>query len=112
MNASRVLMSGLAALSMLAAAAAAQAGTKPNAARKLALAGAQAVGGTDNCVVRPGKKGKWRLDDAGKWLRCPPRPAGPYVAGSNRFLPLISGAALAASVTSLSAFGDSQPVSP
>lgn len=109
MNASRVLMSSLAALSMVVAAAAAHAGTTPSSARKLALAGAQAA---DACVSRAGHKGKWRLDDAGKWLRCPPRPVGPNVAGSNRFLPLFSGGALAATISSFNAFGDGQPSSP
>lgn len=114
MNASRVLLSSLAALSMTIVAGNAYAGTSPSAARKLALAGAQAADATDNCVVRTGKKGKWRLNDVGKWIRCRPEPVGPNIPGRSRFFPFLgAGLAAAGGLTAAAvSASDTQPVSP
>ena len=114
MNASRVLLSSLAALSMTIVAGNAYSKTGPSAARKLALAGAQAADATDNCITRAGKKGKWRLDDVGKWIRCRPKPVGPDIPGRSRFLPFLgAGAAAAGGLTAaVVSASDTQPVSP
>jgi hypothetical protein len=63
MKVSRVLVSGLTALSMTIAAGSAEAKASPSAAMKLTLAGAQAVS-DPRCIKVNGKRGKWWYDAA------------------------------------------------
>jgi hypothetical protein len=101
MKATRVLLSGIAAISMAVSAAPAMAKAKPGAARKLALVGAQ---GASDCVTRPGEDGSWRKDEQGNWLRC--KAAGGKIGWEY----IVGGAVLAAGVVvAIAARGPSSP---
>lgn len=94
MNVGRALLIGTATISFALASTAVQAKGKPASARKLALSGMQAS--ADNCVVRTSEDGKWRLDEAGKWVKC--RPAGGGAGGGSPTALYIAGGVAAAGI--------------
>lgn len=51
-----------------------------------------AADAAEKCVTRTNRKGKWRLDDAGKWAKCKELAgAEPKVGGGSGFLPAVLG---------------------
>ncbi len=111
MKASRVLLSGIAALSMTMAAMPASAKARPGAAQKLSLAGAQ---GASGCVSRPGMDGDWRQDASGNWARCNNAAGGGDDGGGGLGIGyIIAGvAAVAGIVVAVVSGGDDTPSSP
>lgn len=62
------------------------------AAAQNANAGPAVSDTADQCVTRTNRKGKWRLDDAGKWAKCKKLAgAETKVGGGNGFLPAVLG---------------------
>lgn len=78
-----------------------------------AMAAPDAAAGAQNqCVKRQGEAGEWRVDQAGKWIRCAKEGGARAGEGSNGLVLSVFGASAAIGVAVAVGGGGSSPASP